>query len=114
MTFQPTHNPHWHNAPKVQAALPAPLDCETAVLLRTFLLPILETASSWSTMRDALLHKGYDVSFRMGRFILVNTATGEGICTGKSLGLPLRELSTRLGRPSIVAHQGGRSGELRT
>lgn len=112
MTFHLGHEAAWNDVNRTVPKLPAPLDSETAALLRAFLVPILEGSSSWGEMRSALLKKGYDVKFRMGRFVLVSIASGEAVCTGKALGVPLRALSSRLGRPMVKAHPDGRTGEL--
>lgn len=96
----------------VQAMLPPPLESETQMLLRAFLLPLIETAASWGELRNALGQKGYDIALRRGRMVLIKLDTGEAICTGRALGAPFKELSTRLGRPSIKLHAGGLSADL--
>lgn len=94
------------------AALPNPLDSETRVLLNGFLTPILERAGSWTDLRAQLAAKGYGISFRAGRMVLMNIESGDALCTGRTLGVPLRMLAHRLGRPAIKAHRDGISGEL--
>ncbi len=94
------------------AALPAPIDSETRVLLYSFLSPILQTAGSWSELRNELAGKGYDVTFRAGRMVLKNAESGDAICTGRAIGMPLRALASRIGRPCIKANPDGVSGEL--
>lgn len=79
----------------------ASLDCETAVLLRGWILPILDRASSWPALTEALAHKGYALAFRESRLCLTDMSSGEAVCTLRSLGTGLRELVTRLGRPAV-------------
>lgn len=93
-------------------SLPAPIDSETRVLLSSFLTPILEQADNWRDLRNRLAAKGYDISFRAGRMVVTNTESGNAVCTGRSIGMPLRALATRIGRPNIKAHSDGVSGEL--
>lgn len=101
--------------PNVEATgrgLPAPLDCETALLLRSFLTPLLEGATSWRGLADALADKGYGLGFREGHLVIHNADSGEPICTGNTLGVPLKVLAKRLGRPAVRVHQGGATGDL--
>ena len=65
--YQPdgTHVPH----PEIA------LDCETASLLRGFLLPVFETATNWADLRRRLVSKGYDIAFRDGHMVLLNLET---------------------------------------
>ncbi|KMK65690.1 hypothetical protein [Puniceibacterium sp. IMCC21224] len=93
-------------------SLPAPLDCETQALLRAFLTPIMEKARSWSDLSTLLRIKGYGIAFREGHLVLINADTGTPLCTGATLGVPLRTLAARLGRPCVVAHRDGISGHL--
>ena len=94
------------------AALPAPIDSETRVLLYSFLSPILETAESWSDLRAKLAAKGYDVTFRAGRMVLTRADSGVAVCTGRAMGTPLRSLAARIGRPCIKVNADGVSGDL--
>lgn len=96
---------------RAKNALPAPMDCETQALLRLFLSPILETASNWRELSDRLEKKGYGLSFRQGRLVILNDQ-GDAICTGRGLGVPLVAIAERIGRPSIRAQADGTSGEL--
>ncbi len=89
-----------------------PLDCETASLLRGFLLPVFETATGWPELRRRLVAKGYDIAFRDGHMVLINLETRQALCTGTVLGMPLRSLAARLGRPTVIAHRDGATGEL--
>ncbi len=102
--YQPdgTHVPH----PEIA------LDCETASLLRGFLLPVFETATNWADLRRRLVSKGYDIAFRDGHMVLLNLETQQTLCTGTVLGTPLRSLAARLGRPTVIAHRDGASGEF--
>lgn len=94
-----------------QGGLPAPRDCETLVLLRAFLRPILETAASWQDILVRLSEKGYGLAFREGHLVILDEA-GQGLCTGSSLGIPLREIAARIGRPAVRASADGHAGEL--
>lgn len=92
--------------------LPAPPDSETAALMRAFLTPVLEQATSWDGLIRDLARKGYGIAFRAGHLVLLRLDTGAAVCTGRFLGVPLRSLSERIGRPCIKVHRGGRSGSL--
>ncbi len=92
--------------------LPPALDCETLALMRGFLTPILETAESWDSLTCQLRHKGFGVAFRAGHLVILKLDSGEALCTGRALGVPLRDISARIGKPCIRAHCGGASGEL--
>ncbi len=37
---------------------------------------------------------------------------GDGICTGRGLGIPLAAIARRIGRPTMRMHPDGISGEL--
>ncbi len=50
-------------------AHPAP-DCETAMLLRSFLLPSVEAAGSWADLSDRLAGMGHDIAFREGHLVV--------------------------------------------
>lgn len=98
--------------PSDGSALPAPLDCETAALLRSFLTPLLEEAESWPSLADALAAKGFALGFLEGHLVISRADTGAPLCTGRALGVPLSDLSRRLGRPAIRAHADGHTGDL--
>ena len=87
------------------------LDCESQAVLRLVLVPILETAPDWRTLSQGIRSKGYDLGFRDGRLVILSE-TGETICTGRSLGVPLRSIAQRIGRPCIRADRTGRAGHL--
>ena len=93
-------------------ASPAALDCETASLLRGFLLPLFEQATDWEDLRGHLVAKGYDIAFSEGHMVLRNLETGRTLCTGSVFGTPLRSLVARLGRPHVIAHRDGATGEF--
>ncbi|WP_323767315.1 hypothetical protein [Antarctobacter sp.] len=101
---------NWPNVPKT-SGLPRPLDSEALALLRLFLSPILEGAKSWQTLSEQLARKGFRVTFRLGHMVILND-TGEGLCTGSDLGVPLARLAERIGRPRVRAHREGQAGEL--
>lgn len=90
----------------------APVDCETLVLMRHFLGPILATAPSWPDLAAQLQAKGYDIAFRQGRLVILN-ADGQALCTGRGLGEPLAGISARIGRPALRLDPGGASATLR-
>lgn len=92
--------------------LPRPLDSETRALLSGFLTPILETATSWKDLETRLMAKGFSIGFCTGRLVISNASTGEPLCTGQSLGVPLRDLSARLGRPVVKVDKDGQTGRL--
>ncbi|MDJ0821136.1 MAG: hypothetical protein QNJ09_04890 [Paracoccaceae bacterium] len=81
-------------------------------MFRSFLTPILETVQSWQELKSRLSHKGYGIAFREGHLVILKAETGEALCTGRAMGVPLKELSHRLGRPCVKAHTNGLSGEL--
>ncbi|MCC1494264.1 hypothetical protein J1C49_16715 [Cognatishimia sp. F0-27] len=91
--------------------LPAPLDCETQMLLRRFLSPILETAPDWPALARALQAKGYGLGFRAGHLVILREQ-GEPLCTGRSLGVPLRSIAARIGRPALRGSADGLTAEL--
>ena len=92
---------------------PAHFDCETAVLLRSVLLPVFDQANSWSQLIDILTPKGYRLMFRQGILCITDTQTGARVCGLQFLGLQMRDLVARLGRPCVVVHPGsGADGDL--
>lgn len=93
--------------------IPAAPDSETTAWLRLFLTPIVERAQSWVELREALAFKGYDLVFRAGRMVIMDTTTQKAICCGASLGTPLRDLSIRLGRPAVRLMSDGQSAVLK-
>lgn len=93
-------------------ALPDPLDCETAALLRQVLLPIFDSASGWASLAAALARRGYALTFRRGHMVVLNAETGTALCTGGAIGAPLGTLSARLGRPALRLNPDGCSAEL--
>lgn len=76
------------------------------------LRPLLETAQDWQGLSAALARKGYELHFRDGRMLFVERYTGQAICTGAAIGVPLRALADRLGRPSLTMSADGRSAVL--
>ena len=100
----------WRTVPST-SGLPKPLDSEALALLRLFLAPILEGAKSWQNLAELLGRKGFRVTFRRGHMVILNDS-GEGLCTGSDLGVPLARLAERIGRPRVRAHRTGEAGEL--
>jgi hypothetical protein len=98
-------------APRATPALPMPLETETRALLTAFLRPIIDSAVSWADLAHRLSARGYAIAFHEGRLIILDE-TGQPRCTAACLGLSLRDLAARLGRPCIRAHRDGRSGRL--
>lgn len=80
--------------------MPLPLDSETAMLLRTVLLPHFERATSWGDLCARLAAKGYEITFRNGHLVLADES-GKPVCTGSMIGSPLARLAERLGRPKL-------------
>ncbi|MGH1415529.1 MAG: hypothetical protein ACRBB0_18720 [Pelagimonas sp.] len=102
MTYQKDTPKSWAQATN---GLPGPIDCETQALLRLFLGPILETASDWDEMSSRLTDKGYGLTIREGRLVILNEQ-GTAICTGRGLGVPLADITNRIGRPTLSEHPG--------
>ncbi|MGP6088484.1 hypothetical protein [Antarctobacter jejuensis] len=101
---------NWPHAPGTNS-LPRPLDSEALSLLRLFLTPVLERARNWYELSEQLRAKGFALTFRQGRFVILNEV-GEALCTGRDLGVPLAGLAKRLGRPRVCADRTGEAGEL--
>lgn len=93
------------------AQMPTPLDSETAMLLRTVLLPHFERATSWGDLCKRLATKGYEITFRFGHLVLADE-TGKPICTGAMIGTPLARLADRLGRPKLRSACNGATATL--
>ena len=93
------------------ASMPHPLDSETAMLLRTALLPHFERATSWGDLCDRLASRGYRITFRAGHLVLVDEAD-KPVCTGAMIGSPLSRLAARLGRPKLRSDCSGAQAEL--
>lgn len=110
MRHQTNTHAGW-DAPSNQSGLPAPKDCETLSLLRSFLKPIFDQAETWHALSKVLASKGYGIAFREGHLVVLD-GSGSALCTGSTLGVPLRSLSARLGRPSVRASLDGHTGEL--
>ena len=88
-------------------------DFETAVLLRSNALPIIEKAESWSELIFSLAKKNFGLAIQSGRLVLTNHSNGTRICTGRHLGTPLSDLVSRLGKPHVRALPGnGACGEI--
>ncbi|MAC82179.1 MAG: hypothetical protein CML66_29485 [Rhodobacteraceae bacterium] len=90
------------------------LDYETAALMRSWIQPLIDQASCWHSLNDALDRRGYGLAFRDGRLWLTRTDSGTHICTMRHLGSGMRELASRLGRPAVRPLPGRPScGKLR-
>lgn len=94
------------------SGMPGPLDSETAMLLRTVLLPHFEHATSWGDLCARLESKGYELTFRSGHLVLADE-TGKPVCTGSMIGSPLARLAERLGRPKLRTDYTGARATLR-
>ncbi len=90
------------------------LDCETAALLRATILPVFSSAASWAGLTDILKDKGYRLVFRDGRMCITDHATGDRVCGLRFLGLELKDLVLRLGRPIVVARGQQADGDVLT
>jgi hypothetical protein len=88
------------------------LDCETAALLRSVLLPLFEQSRSWNGLIDRLHSKGYLMEFRNGLLCLTDQRDGNRICGLRFLGLDLGDLTARLGRPFVLARPGNMADGL--
>ena len=88
------------------------MDSETACLLRSFLLPAIETAMTWHDLAERLSAMGFEIAFRDGHLVFRRSDSGDELCTGGDLGTPLRHLAGRLGRPCILADADGHTGRL--
>ena len=84
----------------------AHMDCETAVLLRSVLLPVFARATSWPQLIDILTRKGYRLMFRQGVLCIINGTSGDRVCGLPFLGLQMPELVARFGRPCVVVRPG--------
>ena len=93
--------------------MPTPLDSETAMLLRTVLLPHFEHATSWGDLCRRLASKGYEITFRFGHLVLADER-GNPICTGAMIGSPLARLADRLGRPKLRSACDGSTATLQS
>lgn len=100
----------WPTSPQSDG-LPRPLDSEALALLRLFLTPLMERAASWSALCQDLSKKGFALAFRKGRLVILNDS-GEALCTGRDLGVPLAVLAARMGRPCVRVDRSGQSGAL--
>lgn len=78
-------------------------DFESAILLRSLVLPAFENATSWGELAEALESIGFGVSIKNGHLTLVDVDQGVSICTGRFLGKPLVEMAGQLGKPVIRA-----------
>jgi len=90
-----------------------PIDSESAALLRCWLLPLIARATSWEGLNRALARHGYVLAFRGGRLCLISCPDGTCICSMRFLGVGLKVLVARLGRPAVrplPGHDG--EGEL--
>lgn len=87
---------HW----KPAATCEAP-DVESAILLRSLVLPAFENADSWGQLVEALDSIGFGLAIDKGHLALTEADTGASICTGRFLGMPLAEVSKRLGKPAV-------------
>jgi hypothetical protein len=110
MFYSPGRHADWQTVSRPHG-LPVPLDSEALSLLRLFLTPVLEQADSWSDLDRTLAQKGYGLTFRQGRLIVLNDH-GEALCTGRDLGVPLATLADRIGRPCVRADRTGQTGDL--
>lgn len=78
-------------------------DCETGIFLRSLVLPAFENAKTWQELVAALDSVGFGLAIQKGRLTLTDCHSGEQICTGRYLGMPLADLSKKLGKPVIRA-----------
>jgi hypothetical protein len=81
-------------------------------MLRLFLAPILETATTWTELAERLAQKGFALTFRHGHLVILSDE-GAPLCTGSDMGVPMAEISARIGRACVTAHRSGTTGMLR-
>jgi len=82
-------------------------DFESAILLRSLVLPAFECARSWCELAEALESIGFGLAIKEGHLTLIDVDQGASICTGRFLGKPLAEMSEKLGKPVIRATVAG-------
>ena len=78
-------------------------DFESAILLRSLVLPAFDRAASWCELAEALESVGFGLSIKDGHLTLTDADQGNSICTGMFLGKPLAEMASKLGKPVIRA-----------
>ena len=88
------------------------MDCETAALLRAAIRPLFTNAANWGSLTDILREKGYRLAFRDGRLCLTDTRTGARVCGLRFLGLDLKDLVRKLGRPVVIARGDQADGDI--
>ncbi|WP_170527878.1 hypothetical protein [Ruegeria arenilitoris] len=88
------------------------MDCETAALLRAVIRPLFAGAASWAGLASSLYEKGYQLTFQKGRLCLLDNSSGSRVCGLRFLGLELKDLVRRLGRPVVVARGHDADGDL--
>ncbi|GHG99954.1 hypothetical protein GCM10010961_36210 [Pseudodonghicola xiamenensis] len=106
-----------HPAP--QGGLPVPalpdpdhpaIDSESAALLRGWLQPLIADSPSWPALEQALAAHGYGLAFRNGRLCLMRDDVC--LCSMRFVGVGLRDLAPRLGRPTVRPQPGAACGML--
>ncbi|MDP5216259.1 hypothetical protein Q5Y75_03435 [Ruegeria sp. 2205SS24-7] len=104
---------HSNPVPNPSGPQPAVWDCETAILLRSILLPIFNRVSSWTALIDEMQARDYSLAFRGGTFSIIDDRNGQRLCGLRFLGLSMQELVARMGRPKVVVRSGRHAnGEL--
>ena len=88
------------------------MDCETAALMRAVIRPVFTSAASWAGLASSLHEKGYRLRFQNGRLCLLDKTSGSRVCGLRFLGLELKDLVGRLGRPVVVARGQDADGDL--
>jgi len=86
-------------------------DCETGIFLRSLVLPAFEKAETWRDLVAALDSIGFGLAIQKGRLTLTDCHSGEQICTGRYLGMPLKDLVKRFGKP-VVKSLGEGNGDF--
>lgn len=81
------------------------MDCETAALFRSWVRPLFEQAANWNTLIASLRAKGFGLAIRDSRLVMTKYDDGRLVCPVRFLGLTLRDLAARLGRPIIAARR---------
>ena len=76
-------------------------DFETGIFLRSLVLPAFEKAETWRDLVAALDSVGFGLTIQKGRLTLTDCHSGEQICTGRYLGMALKDLVKRFGKPIV-------------
>ena len=82
------------------------LDAESAVSLACHLHSTFVKSDTWDELVCSLDAQGFFLQFEGMRLALVNKVTGFSLCTCASLGHSFASLTTRMGKPFVMAESG--------